>query len=545
MEPVPRSPTPLLEPPPASGPAGSPRAREPEAHRSVGKGTIILVLGTTLLFLFGFLSRVLLARGYSTTDWGAFSLGFALSGFLSVVALFGLDQGLARTLAFEHRPQVRRAIVRHGIAVATLAAIGSTALVYFLSAPIADLFHLGGMQWVIQLFSFTVGIGVLSLALAAVFQGFEDAFPNALFNQIVNPGLFVLFLVLALLAHWSFETAVVGYVAAEALALVGLIGYTVRRLRSAEALPPAPVPLKQLWKVSGALWGVGTLAYVTAYVDTLILGAFRPVSEVGAYAALMTLGRILLISNGALTYIYLPVAARLARQGEVATIRSTYLAGTRWVLLIVAPGALLLFLLPAQALTIVFGAPYAGGAPVLQLLVVPAFLAVLVGPANACLAGLGRFRALLGTTTAAAVTNLAVSFGLIPFFGLWGAALAWGIARAMYPGLGWAILYRDYRVNPFARSLSRPLAVALPAIALLYLGVGALHPPLWSVVPLYGAGVLVYLAALLATRSVVPGDLALLKFAEQILRRPLPGWRALLVRCGAGPSGGAPPAARV
>jgi O-antigen/teichoic acid export membrane protein len=510
---------------------------------SVGRGTAILIAGTALLFLFGFLSRVLIARSYSQQEWGIFSLALALSSFLSIIALFGFDQALARSLAFERHPAVRRAIIRYALAITGAAAVASSAAVYFLAAPIAALFHIGAATWVIQLFGFTVGMGVLCLVLAAVFQGFEDTLPNALFNQVVNPGLFVVFVAIAIVFRVGFAGVIVGYVLADVVTLAALLVYSVRKLRQ---LPVGPdgkrvaAPASSLWRLSAALWGVSTLAYVTAYVDTLILGVFWPAAVVGAYAAIMTLGRVLLISNGTLTYIYLPVAARLSRESDFATIRSTYLAGTRWVLLVVTPGCLLMFLLPQLCLSTVFGASYAVNGSVLQILVVPAFLAVLVGPSSACLAGMGRYRLLLSTTITAAVANVAISFALIPSLGLVGAAVAWGVARALYPGLGWIILFALYRVNPFSASLLKPLLFALVATTPLYLWAATLHLGAWALLPLYGVGLLIYLAGLLVTRSVIPGDLAVAQFAEGLLGRRLPRIRRLLLRFG---GAAAPPAA--
>jgi O-antigen/teichoic acid export membrane protein len=530
-------------------PAGAPPEKSSGdflSLHSVGRGTAILIVGTSLLFLFGFLSRVLIARTYSQNDWGVFSLALALSGFLSIVALLGFDQALARALAFERHPAIRRAIIRYALVISSIASIASSAAVFVLAPQIGALFHIPGEIWVIELFAFTVGMGVMCLILAAIFQGFEDTVPNALFNQVINPGLFVAFVGAAIVLHLGFQGVVVGYVLSDAIALAGLVVYTSRKLPRLPIGDSSPermkAPTANLWRLSAALWGVGTLAYVTAYVDTLILGVFRPATVVGAYAAIMTLGRVLLISNGTLTYIYLPVAARLSRDGNFASIRSTYMAGTRWVLLVVTPGCLLMFLLPGLCLSTVFGSTYAVNGSVLQILVVPAFLAVLVGPSSACLAGMGRYRLLLGTTISAAAANIALSFALIPSMGLVGAAISWGVARALYPGLGWIILLVMYRVNPFSGALLKPLGFSLAATTPLYLWAATLHVGAWALVPLYGAGLLIYLVGLLLTRSVIPGDLAVAHFAENILGRPLPRIRSLMLRFGGAVPAGLPTA---
>src|SRR5579859_6408613 len=98
--------------------------------------------------------------------------------------------------------------------------------------------------------------------IAALFQGCQDAVPNAVFNQMVNPALFVVFVVLALLLHWGFVGVLIGYVAAGGISLAALTGYALVRLPRrvppvAGRLPPTP----RLWNLAISFWGVGSLSF--------------------------------------------------------------------------------------------------------------------------------------------------------------------------------------------------------------------------------------------------------------------------------------------
>jgi O-antigen/teichoic acid export membrane protein len=511
---------------PSSGP---PTAESVESYLSIGRGTLLLVLGTLVLFAASFASRVLIAQEFTLGDWGVFNLGLAVTGLLSVVSLFGLDQAAARSLSYERDPATRRSIVRYSVAAAAAAAAIATTALFALAGPLAALFRAPSLAPVLELFSFAVGFQLLGLILAALFQGCEDAGPNALFNQMVNPVLFVVFVSLAVVFHGGFEAVIVGYVAAAGLSVGALGVYAFRRLPG--RIPPVAGPLPsapRLWPLAISFWGVGSLAFATAFVDTLVLGLVRPAETVGIYSAAMVLGRVLLVGNGALTYIYLPVAARFARERNGTMLRATYLTGTRWSLLIVTPFVLLFTFLPRASLGEVFGTAFAAGALPLQLLAVAAFLSVLVGPANACLAGLGETRALLGTTVASAAINLGLSVGLSPAFGAVGAAIAWGVARVAYPTLGLVVLNRRYGISPFQPAVLRPLALTFAITIPLFLALAVRGVPPWAVFPLAGVGVAVPLLALVVTRSLLPGDLAVVHGLERLLDRPLPGLRAFL-----------------
>lgn len=506
----------------ASPPSPCSSDAERRSLHSVGRGTAWMILGTALLFLFTLLSRVLLARSVSAVEWGEFSLGVAVVGLVTVLALLGLDQASARMLSFERDRAARRAIVVKGVVLAATTGTIASVAVYLLAPWLAQWFHAPGFAWLLQLLSVTVGFAVMTLMLAALFQGLEDARPNALFNQVLNPGLFLAFVALGVALHVGFPVIMAGYVLANASALIALAVFAARRLPREVPRVPGPLPrVPQLWTFAAALWGVGTLYYVTAFVDTLIVGVFWPVAVVGVYAADINLARVLLVGNNALTFIFLPVAARLARDGDVGTLRSTYLAGTRWINLLTTPAVLVFCLLPGATLTEVYGPGFGSGAAALVVLAAASFASIALGPANASLAGLGETRWLFAATVVSGATNLGLSLALIPRYGLLGAAVAWSVARIAYPSVAAARLYRGYGVSAADGSLWKPLAFTLvlgaPIAAVLAHGV----PP-WTIVPLYGIGVALYLVGLVVTRSLQPSDLVLVHSIEGRIGRRLP-----------------------
>ncbi|MCI4330749.1 MAG: oligosaccharide flippase family protein [Thermoplasmata archaeon] len=513
-----------------------PTASYSQALDSVGRGTTVMSVSTILLLAFNFISRVAVAKAFSIDDWGIFSLGLALSGFLSLVALLGFHQAMARTLSYEKDPGMRRKIVRLGFGITLASSVAISALTYLLARPIADEFASGHpviLTQVFQLFSFTIGFTLMSTFLASIFQGFENVKPNAWFNQVLNPALFLVFFFAFLYLHLGFASALFGYVVAGGASLAALAIYTAKELP--RLLPrdtrvaTGPIP-STIWGLSLSLWGVTTLAFVTAFIDTLILGAYRPSLAVGLYASATTLARLLLVANGALTFVYLPVTARLARERDFETIRSTFATATRWTLVFTFPMFLLFCFMPIQSLGAVFGLRYEDAALALTILGVGSFVSVVVGPVNATLAGLGETRSLLMTTFISATANIVLSFALIPTYGLLGAAVAWTVARALYPTVGLLTLYVAHGITPFRRALVLPLTLACGAGIPLFLLVGWFTHPVWLVFPMFLVGMGIFVGAVIFTRSVDPGDLVIAGLMERVIGRPLPALRRFLER---------------
>jgi O-antigen/teichoic acid export membrane protein len=230
------------------------------------------------------------------------------------------------------------------------------------------------------------------------------------------------------------------------------------------------------------------------------------------------------------TYIFHPVAARLTGEGDVRSIRTAYVTTARWILMFTVPMFFVFGLLPSDSLTAVFGHDYASGAEALALVTVGALISVAFGPVNVTLAGMGTVRPLLFATAVSAAANVVLSFALIPTYGLIGAAMAWSIARVLYPATGALSLHLQSQIHPLRRSFVLPLTLSLGVGIPLFVLIGIIPHPAWIVFPLYFVGVGIFVLALMVTRTVEKGDLVICRILEGLLGRPLPGLESFMLR---------------
>lgn len=501
---------------------------------SLGTGTVVMILGTVALFLLNFVGRVAVARHLTPELFGDFNLGLSLAGLLSLIALLGLNQAVARTVANSRDLETKRKVIRWAASITAVTATLVSVAVYVFATPLASLFdpsEASELAVVFQLFSVTVGLTLLCTFIAGVFQGFEDTVPNAWINQAVQPGAFVVFVYLFFAFHLELTGALIAWVLSNVVTFVALLVYAWRRLP--RLLPPGPSAKKLprgILTLSFSLWGVAALTFVTAYIDTLILGHYRPEEQVGIYSAVMLLARLILAGSWSITYILLPVTARLHGEGDFTTIRSSYVTTSRWVLLFTMPLFFVFALIPTSSISLVFGKSYDPGSLALIVITVAALASVAVGPVNVTLAGLGATRPLLLSTAVSAVANVVLSLTLTPVYGIMGAAIAWAVARVLFPATGAFALWADHAVTAFRRSFVLPLVVGLAVGIPLFVGVDLLPHPAWIVVPMYFVGVGVVLGAILFTRSIEEGDLVVCRIAERALGRPLPGLERFLMR---------------
>jgi O-antigen/teichoic acid export membrane protein len=525
-----------LVPPPLPS-SGAPDAAEIErrveqAARRVGRGTTIMVTSTIVLLAAGLVARIAAARALPVSVWGSFNLGVSFTSLLSVVILLGLNQAVARSLAYEHDDVERHAIVRWSLIISASISTVASVLTFVLAVPIAAVFHDPTLVGILQLLAISVGMGAITPVYAAIFQGFHNVIPNALFNQILNPLLFAVFTVALVYFGLGLLGCIIAYVIADVAGLAGIMIYYNRRIgKYLPSVPPSRrFPHPRLWTLSVALWGVASLAFVTAFADTLILGAYWPALQVGYYSTAMTLARVLLLGGSALTYVTLPIAAQLAREKAYPELGLTYVTATRWTLFLSFPLLLLFGILPQLTIRELFTARYLPAAFPLQFLVLTAFLSTALGPVNATLAGLGKKANQATSAVVSATTNVILSFALIPTYGVLGAAIAWGVARALYPALGLSLLNREFGIHPFRAILIQPLAVSLAIGVPLFVGLHYLPTPGWAIFPLFFVATGIYALSLLLTKSLARGDFTLVEMVERVVGRPFPKLRAFMER---------------
>jgi O-antigen/teichoic acid export membrane protein len=492
---------------------------------TVTAGTLFLTIATLVLVVFNFLARVLIVRSVSPASWDAFSLGFTLTQVLLAVGTLGIPVAVARSLPIAASEVERRTIVRTALGVGAAAATGSAAALALAAPALGRSLGSPPLGTGLELFALALGSLILATVLAAIFQGFSNVTPNALFVQIVVPGLFLAFLGAALVVppgRVSYMDALVAYAAACVATLVTMLLYTVWRLPRDVPLrgPGLPSARSKLLLLAVPLFVFGAMASVVGSGDTLVLGAVH-YAQVGAYSASLTLARLVQVGVSAASYVFLPVASGFIARGDRRAVGLTYVTVTKWLLVLSVPLFVVFVFLPSASLDFVYGPSYATVVRPLQIVVAGAFVGALLGPGAMAQVAVGQARLLAVNATVAGVADVALALALVPAYGEVGAAVAWASANVLYASLCLAELALAEGYHPFRRHVLVPLGVTCgPVSVLLFLW----HPrvPILLLPPLALGLAALFAVSIVATGSVDDGDRLLLGAVERMLGRPLP-----------------------
>ncbi len=509
-----------------------------ESALRIGRGAAIALVGSLASLILAFAARALIARYWSTADYGVFSVALAVLNISALVAGLGLPLGVTRSIAFARGrgkdAEVRNLIsasIRIGLAASVLLCV----VLFLASDAIAvGLFHDDNLVLPVRVFAFGIPLLTTIYILVSVFRGFNDVKPTVYFRDVLRNALLLIALLPIALLGLSFDWVFYGLLASLGGSCILLVAYSCRRvpvrvwLGSLAGANPAT---RGLLLFSLPLLGVTVLHLVIGWTDTLMLGSLKGWPDVGMYNAAFPLAHFISFPLGALLLIYMPVTAGQFARGLLPEIRGNFSILTKWVCSITLPVFLVLFLFPETVLSFMFGLGYGPAANALRILSIGFMLNNFLGPNGSALTAIGRARFLMWATLATAALNIGLNAALIPPLGIEGAAIASVASVSSINLIRCVRLYSLTKAQPISMNLAKPTLASVALVFLVHFIVSSLTDAALWMLPLFfllytGA----YLLATLLTKSFDREDLALLDAIEQRLGVDLGSLKRLLGR---------------
>ena len=402
----------------------------------VARGAGISTAGQGIGKLLAFATQPVLARLLGVKFYGFYTAGVALINGLQILSRFGMENGVVRYVAHyrEHEDEAR---VRGTIVMALLFPIAISlvlsAVLFFGAGFIA---HTGWLKAngammvsVLRGFAFVLPFFVFMSMTAWATQGFKTVTYAAYIQQLIRPGLFLIFVGVC----YVLGAKVFGVIAAYALAMfiAGLVGlYYLRKLfpdlfdrRAQTTFEP-----RALFGVSIPMSITQGAQYLNNFSAILILTVFAAGPPVGIFNAAARTATFLTVVRFAFSGIFSPIISGLHARQDTEEMGMLYKDVSRWIF----TGAFALFLVLvvfAPEVLGIFGKAFGAGVTALIIVAVAQLYSSSVGPAPRMLAMTDNQNYAMIATSTAAITGVIVSFVLIPPFEVMGAAV--GMATAI------------------------------------------------------------------------------------------------------------------
>jgi O-antigen/teichoic acid export membrane protein len=404
-----------------------------------------------------FITSIILARLMGVAGYGAYVYAMTWITLLGVVATFGLDKLLMRSVAAylaQTDWSLLRGILRWSSGVVLLVSSALT-LTMFIMVWLVWRFA-PGLDETTQI-TLLIALWMLPLwAITRLWQfgvwGFDRVVSGQLIEFIVRPLLFVLLLIGVYWGWGSSLTAPVTMilqVAASAMAVL-LALWFLRQALPGDVMTAVPTYQSTLWLA--AAWPLllsNTLEVVNVRADILLLGSLHGTEAVGIYNVAKRLAELVTFVLIAVNMSIGPRIATLYAMREIAALQKLVTKSVRlifWGSLALAAG-LLIF---SPWVLLIWGTEFAEGYPTLAILVVAQMVNAAMGPVGLVLIMTRHERDMVWGVGAGLIVNVCFNLLLIPRWGAPGTAVATLLATITWNVLLVILAYRRLGIYTFA-----------------------------------------------------------------------------------------------
>jgi len=496
-----------------------------QVARVIAKGSMLVMISLFMAAALKLVFRLIITRSLSPSEYGIFSLGYAI--VLIVVPIFGLglDQGAQRFIALYRGQGDLKRVKGTVLTAASISMFASAiALILFILATksISSFLDKPQLFRVLLIMAFVIPVIIIIKLIVAVYQGFEFVYPKVVFYDISLNVVIVCGAIVVSLLRPTLYAFVVSFVLAYLLIMAALGGYVLRKPLVVLKGIKIKQEISQLLAYSLPLGIALSASLIMINVDTLCIGYYRTASEVGLYNVAVPMYQLIGVFLVAMAFIYGPVAARLVGERKHGELYSLYSSVTKWLFILTMPLCFICILYPHETIRLLFGARYTSVAPALRLLALGEFIHTILGPNGVTLVAIGRSNLFLVDNVTALIINIFLNILFIPRYGVIGAALATTTTIALWNAAYSIQLYYLYRIHPFHKKFIMPVVFSVVALLALYLPLKAVLQKTLLILPFY---YFIFLAISLVsvpiTRSTDEADRFVIDFIKEFLYKTL------------------------
>lgn len=460
-------------------------------------------------YFLGYVFRLLIARELGVSSYGLVYGIIALFGLFSIFMSLGLESALVKYIA-EFRARNKPERIKGSILIVLFSKLLFSVIICGALILLSDLiaseyFNTPKASILIKIYGIGIIFSAIIGTLKASFQGFQSMryFSTTDFVKSV----IVLCITIPLLTLGFGEMApILGFALAFAIflpliyfpLLIKKVFPEFLRVKAELSKPLA----KKLFRF-GIPITLATLAgTVLGYTDTVILTYFRSLKEVGLYNAAFPTMKVINVIGVAITSVVFPISAELWAKKRKDQLSNGLGMLYKYVLIVVFPIALTMFLFPEIIMGILFGSEFRAAGNVLRILAIGYFINAFSGINNSTLTGIGKPKTVGKIILYGAALNLILNMILIPAYGMEGAALStlsafiliFILSLNLRKHVPFVLPWRDFIVIAFFGFLIISLTYLIKSVE--WMGV-------WHKLILTGlVGVSLYLVLLLKTKTL-------------------------------------------
>ena len=387
-----------------------------------------IAFGLNILgLLCGYVFVLLITRNLGADAMGIFSLSYTVLSIFVVIGKLGFDTALLRFVAdysSTNRWDLVKEVYLKALRLIIPFSFLLTILLFCCAPYIAKyVFSKEYLTIYIKLISF----GILPLVLLSInaecLRGIKKIKESVFFNKVSV--LLVGTIVFSILIFYvkEYYSPIVVYMLS--IVLMSILCWIVWMKKSglSRSSYNDSLEYKNILNVSLPMLLSNSSLLLMVWTDTIILGIFRTEGEIGIYNVAFRVAILTSFTLSAIFSITAPKFAGLHGLGDTKELKRVFQISTKMVFWTSIPVLLTIFLFPSFILGI-FGSAFKEGVFALLILSFGYFISAITSSAGWLLEMTGKQNISMNIMLIATVLNIILNIGLVPEYGINGAALA-------------------------------------------------------------------------------------------------------------------------
>ena len=215
---------------------------------------------------------------------------------------------------------------------------------------------------------------------------------------------------------------------------------------------------------------VASLIYVNS--DVIVLGIFKDDITVGVFSAAIKVIKAVCVPIASIGFVVVPrIAESIAKNSnDTVQVESICKKVIDFMLFLILPFSIGLYIMSDEAILLLSGEEFLEGSLVIKLLIIDLFLSPINGfLISQLLVPFGKEKLAFWATIGGALINLILDIAIIPFFSLYGAAVATVASEIMVLAVCLPFLIKKFRMRYLLSNFWQYLVASLPVVPLYYL----------------------------------------------------------------------------
>lgn len=383
--------------------------------QTIAKNAFWLIFGQIFSRFIRVAIIIYAARVLGVGEWGVFSYVLSLAGFFTVFADFGINAVITRESSRDIEKQKKYFSTSLFIKLVMIVAL---AFIIILIAPI--FIKQKSIELLLPLAVFIIGFDVLRDFAASLSRAWEKMEIEALIQVITNTAIFIVGFI-AIYFYPNAKSLLIAYVAGIGIGMISAF-YPFRHYLTNLKENFSKDLIKPILYSSWPLGMMGLMGAIMLNTDSMMIGWYKNMQDVGYYAAGQRIAQLIYIVPGLIATAFFPSFARLINEKE--RFQKILRQSLQIIGLLALPLMIGGFFLSSFIIKLLYGAEYLPGAFSFQLMnltYLPVFLSAILGNA---LFALNKEKNIFTYVILGICGNFLFNLLLIPAFGIEGAALS-------------------------------------------------------------------------------------------------------------------------